>query len=162
MAQQRKRARTSSSPAPEESPASSENPLPLETSQEQPKSRKAKFDRRYATATTSAEDVLGMLFPLYELMRSRILSDKQKKTWSSSVYSHFHPPEILIVDDVVKYVFICKKYLFIELGIQSDHEIAANVEIHQRRSREPVTTRVQVTSFDMPITASQKALPLEL
>jgi hypothetical protein len=42
--------------------------------------------------------------------------EKQKKTWVSAVYKHYHPPEILISGETVKYVFVCKRYVVMELS----------------------------------------------
>jgi hypothetical protein len=33
------------------------------------------------------------------------------RTWSSAVYDHFKPPEIVRDGADVKYVFVCKRYV---------------------------------------------------
>ena len=105
----RKRTRTRSQSSRESTPA------PV-VQQEQPRlklNKKVKFDRCFDTATKSMEEVLGMHLSqtklLYFLPR---LSEKQKKSWTSTVYNHYWSPEILVVDNVVKYVFVCKRYTY--------------------------------------------------
>ena len=102
----RKRTRTSyvsSSESATTSPTLCEPPLKLKND------KKAKFDLHYKTATKLAEGVIGMSFLLLLHQFSPGTPEQQKKTWSSAVYDHFRPPEIQIVGNVIKYVFVCKK-----------------------------------------------------
>ncbi|KAF7358401.1 Zinc finger BED domain-containing protein 4 [Mycena venus] len=56
----------------------------------QPLSKRAKFEEKFKTATTSDKDVLAL----------------QKATWTSHVYSHFHDPAIVLEKNEVRYSFI--------------------------------------------------------
>ncbi|KAF7797868.1 hypothetical protein EIP86_009074 [Pleurotus ostreatoroseus] len=56
--------------------------------------RKAAFIEAWDADTKSPEEVLAA----------------QQKSWKTSVYTHFKPPEIVHVNGEIKYKFICKKH----------------------------------------------------
>ena len=72
--------------------------------------KKSKFDKQFNTATTSDADVLSMFSYCIHNLTLTIGPEKQSKSWTSSVYTHFKPPSISTDDDgEVTYVFVCKK-----------------------------------------------------
>jgi hypothetical protein len=46
-----------------------------------------------------------------------LLAAAQVATWTSDIYEHFSPPKIVREDDIVRYVFHCKRCVFI-LGVK--------------------------------------------
>ncbi|KAJ3549237.1 hypothetical protein NM688_g5201 [Phlebia brevispora] len=80
---------------PSTTPATTAMELPLDNRA----TKKASFERRYRTAERSNKDIL----------------QDQRNSWTSKVYDHFQPPNI-IVDDrsgEVKYQFICKAHPYV-------------------------------------------------
>jgi hypothetical protein len=131
----------SSSPAPAPSAAAAAAALPMD--------KKSRFDRRFDTAKLSPAEVLRTsLSSIQQPLYSYYYSEKQKELWSSTVYDHFHPPEILTVGENVKYVFVCKRLVLILLFTSFVLMIAT--EILRKRSQGLDMTRAPVTSFDTP------------
>ncbi|KAF8580642.1 hypothetical protein K439DRAFT_1619656 [Ramaria rubella] len=59
--------------------------------------KKSQFEQRYKVDTSTPEQVL----------------EQQQKVWMSDVYDHFKMPlDIKVIGDGIKYVFICKSYVF--------------------------------------------------
>ncbi|GJE85026.1 hAT transposon family protein [Phanerochaete sordida] len=54
--------------------------------------KKARFEKKYKISEYTDKEILV----------------KQMASWRSSVYDHFEPPEIIVVDGEIKYKFICK------------------------------------------------------
>jgi hypothetical protein len=103
----RKRARMSSSA--QTTPAPSHSPSP------ERKDKKSWFEKRYDTANTSDADVLGGYRTLLKVLIETWLTagiEKQKRSWTSSAYDHYNTPEIVHDGSSVKYVFVCKRYVF--------------------------------------------------
>jgi len=99
------------------------------------------------------------LFHLKRHQFSPTTSEKQKKSWSSAIYDHFCAPEILLVGNMIKYVFICKRYGYNHSLMQFDaiwHNSAIGTLL--KKLQEPSMMRVQATWFDMQIAATQKVL----
>ena len=75
-----------------------------------PKDRRERFEIRYKTATLSNSDVLSELaiFLQFILLIHSCLA-AQIASWSAECYSHFKmPPGIVVENDKVKYIFVCK------------------------------------------------------
>ena len=75
------------------------------------KTKKLQFKKWYNTANTSDTDVLGNR--LAHLIGIQLTSrkEKQKHTWKSPSYDHYNAPEIVRDGALVKYVFVCKRYV---------------------------------------------------
>lgn len=58
----------------------------------------------------SEEAILGTFTIFLDVHTSdiNIIAGKQYKTWSASCYEHFWIPDILDVDGLIKYSFVCK------------------------------------------------------
>ena len=107
MAQRRCTHAESLSSAPGDTAATSTASSPAP---EQPLTKKRKFEERYQTDDTSDVDVLSEQRDYAHSLNPHASPDKQMKTWSSIVYTHFRsPPEIKKDGDNVHYVFVCKK-----------------------------------------------------
>ena len=78
------------------------------------KNHRAQFAKCFETSTKSNESVLSRFsyFDQSEYL-VEITVEKQMNSWSSKVYKHLKmPPSIVTEGDVVKYVFVCKRYVW--------------------------------------------------
>jgi hypothetical protein len=104
-------ARTTSRSSVQTSPVQSRSPSP------QPTDKKSRFEKRFDTANTSDVDVLGMYYrPIANFLLTDLI-EKQRRTWTSSVYDHFDAPQIFRDGTSVRYVFICKRCVFFSLSL---------------------------------------------
>lgn len=61
----------------------------------------------------SNQEILGTFLPrIFQYDLTHACVEKQLDSWSSPVYDHFRTPEIVIVKDVVKYKFVCKRCVY--------------------------------------------------
>jgi hypothetical protein len=70
--------------------------------------RRAKFDKRYKTATASDAEILSVYSLSHPFLFSNHMVESQMEQWSSDVYKHFKmPPFITVKKGVVTYIFTC-------------------------------------------------------
>ena len=78
-----------------------------------PRTKLSAFEERYDTATKSNEEVLSRCSLVYFHYLDKLTPEsppveKQLKNWTSSCYSHFKPPVIIVEKGRVKYQFACR------------------------------------------------------